>query len=179
MGKQWNQWETLLFLGSKIIADGDCSHEIKRCLILGRKAMTNLDNLLKKQRHYFADKGLSSQSYGFSSSHVWMWGLDHKEGRVPNNWCFQTVVLEETLKSPTKIKPDAENRQKEAQGKGGGLGTRVCRSRRKMNGSTEHLCVIMQLHVVAEIQGPCLKPRAVFLHWSEEIWPAVTSTCSL
>ena len=60
------------FLGSKITEDGDCSHEIKRCLLLGRKAMTNLDSILKKQRHYFADKGPSSQSYSFSSSHVWM-----------------------------------------------------------------------------------------------------------
>ena len=66
-----------MFLGSKITADGDCSHEIKRCLLLGRKAMTNLDSILKKQRHYFADKGLSSQSYGFSNSRVWMWELDH------------------------------------------------------------------------------------------------------
>ena len=61
-----------IFLGSKITADGDCSHEIKRCLLLGRKAMTNLDSIFKKQRHYFADKGPSSQSYGFPSSHVWM-----------------------------------------------------------------------------------------------------------
>ena len=58
--------------GTKITADGDCSHEIKRRLLLGRKVMTNLDSVLKKQRHYFANKGLSSQSYGFSSSHVWM-----------------------------------------------------------------------------------------------------------
>ena len=58
--------------GSKITADGDCSHEIKRCLLLGKKVMTNLDSILKKQRHYFANKCLSSQSYGFSSSHVWM-----------------------------------------------------------------------------------------------------------
>ena len=58
--------------GSKIIADGDCSHEIKRCLLLGRKVMTNLDSILKKQRHYFVNKGPSSQGYGFSSSHVWM-----------------------------------------------------------------------------------------------------------
>ena len=57
--------------GSKITAEGDCSHEIKRHLLLRRKAMTNLDNILKR-RHYFADKGPSSQSYGFSSSHVWM-----------------------------------------------------------------------------------------------------------
>ena len=57
--------------GSKITADSDCSHEIKRCLLLGRKAMTNLDSILKS-RDYFANKGPSSQSYGFSSSHVWM-----------------------------------------------------------------------------------------------------------
>ena len=60
------------FLGSKITADGDCSHEIKRCLLLGRKVMTNLDSILKKQRHYFVNKGPSSQSYGFSNGHVWM-----------------------------------------------------------------------------------------------------------
>ena len=61
-----------IFLGSKITADGDCSHEIKRCLLLGRKVMTNLDMHIKKQRHYFVNKGLSSQGYGFSSIHVWM-----------------------------------------------------------------------------------------------------------
>ena len=63
--------------GSKITADGDCSHEIKRCLLLGRKVMTNLESILKKQRHYFANKGPSSQSYGFSSGHIWMWELDY------------------------------------------------------------------------------------------------------
>ena len=64
---------TDLILGvSKITADGDCSHDIKRCLLLGRKAMTNLDSILKKQRHYFVYKGPSSQSYGFPSIHVWM-----------------------------------------------------------------------------------------------------------
>ena len=60
-----------IFLGSKITADGDCSHEIKRCLLLGRKVITNLDSILKS-RHYFANKGASSQGYGFSSGHVWM-----------------------------------------------------------------------------------------------------------
>ena len=60
-----------IFLGSKITADGDCSRETKRCLLLGRKAMTNLDSITKS-RHYFANKSLSSQSYSFSSSHVWM-----------------------------------------------------------------------------------------------------------
>ena len=57
--------------GSKITADGDCSHEIKRRLLLGRKVMTNLDNI-EKQRHYFASKGSSGQGYGFSTAHVWM-----------------------------------------------------------------------------------------------------------
>ena len=61
-----------IFWGSKITADGDCSHEIKRCLLLGRKVMTNLDSIIKKQRYYFVNKGPSSQSYGFSFSHVWM-----------------------------------------------------------------------------------------------------------
>ena len=62
---------------------------------------------IKKQRHYFVDKGPSSQSYGFSSSHVWMWDLDYKESWTPKNWCFWTVVLEKTLESPLncKIKP--------------------------------------------------------------------------
>ena len=63
---------------------------------------------IRKQRHYFADKGPSSQSYGFSSSHVWMWELDHREGWVQKNWCFWTVVLEKTLESPLvckEIKP--------------------------------------------------------------------------
>ena len=59
-----------IFLDSKITADGDCSHEIKRHLLLGRKVMTNLDNIIQKQRHYFANKGPSSQGYGFSSGHV-------------------------------------------------------------------------------------------------------------
>ena len=58
----------------------------------------------KKQRHYFTDKGPSSQSYGFSSSHVWIWELDHKEGWVLKNWCFWSVVLEKTLESPLDCK---------------------------------------------------------------------------
>ena len=62
-----------IFLGSKITAYGDCSHEIKRRLLLGKKAMTNLEQYIKKQRHYFANKGPSCQGCGFSSSHVWMW----------------------------------------------------------------------------------------------------------
>ena len=88
-----------ILLGFKINADGDCSHEIKRRLLLGRKVMTNLDSILKK-RHYFANKGPSSQSYDFSSSHVWMWELDYKESWALNNWCFWAVVLEKTFESP-------------------------------------------------------------------------------
>ena len=60
-----------IFWGSKITADGDCIHEIKRCLLLRMKVMTNLDSILKNS-HYFANKGPSSQGYGFSSGHVWM-----------------------------------------------------------------------------------------------------------
>ena len=70
-GETMERVRDFIFLGSKITADGDCSHEIKRHLLLGRKAMTNLDSILKG-RHYFANKGLSCQSYGFSSSHIWM-----------------------------------------------------------------------------------------------------------
>ena len=65
--------------------------------------MTNLDSILRS-RHYFADKGLSSQGYGFSSGHVWMWELDYKESWAPKNWCFCTVVLEKTLESPLDCK---------------------------------------------------------------------------
>ena len=96
-----------IFFGFQITADGDCSHEIKRRLFLGRKVMTNLDSILKS-RHYFADKDPSSQSYGSSSSHVWMWKLDHKESWEPKNWCFLTVVLGKTPESPldnNEIKP--------------------------------------------------------------------------
>ena len=88
---------------SKITADGDYSHEIERRLLLRRKAMINLDSILKS-RDYFANKGPSSQGYGFSSSHVWMWELNHKESWVPKNWLFWTVVLEKTLASPLDCK---------------------------------------------------------------------------
>ena len=89
-----------IFLGSKITADGDCSHEIKRHLLVGRKVMTNLDSILKSRDiNYFANKGPSSQGCGFSSGHVWMWELEYKESWVPKNWCFGTVVLEKTLET--------------------------------------------------------------------------------
>ena len=95
-----------IFLGSKITAD-NYNHEIKRCLFFGRKAMANWQ-YIKKQRRHFADKGPYSQSYGFSSSHVQMWELDHKKGWVLKNWCFQIMVLKKTLECPfdcKEIKP--------------------------------------------------------------------------
>ena len=82
-----------IFVGSKITMDGDCSHEIKRRLLLGRRAMTNLDNILKSR-----DITLLTRSV--SSSHVWMWELDHKESWVLKHWCFWTAVSEKTLQSP-------------------------------------------------------------------------------
>ena len=91
-------------MGSKITADGDCSHEIKRHLLLGRKFITNLDSIFKSRGITFANKGPFSQGYGFSSSHVWMWELDYKESRVHRNWCFWTVVLEKTLENQLDCK---------------------------------------------------------------------------
>ena len=89
------------FGGSKITADGDCSHEIKRRLLLGRKVLTNLDSILKNRDITLSTK---VQSYGFSSSHVWMWELDCAESWVPKNWFFWTVLLEKTLESPLGCK---------------------------------------------------------------------------
>ena len=102
MGKQWKQWLTI-FLGFKITADDDCSHEIKRSLLLGRKVMTNLDSILKS-RDITLSTGVPSQGYGFSSGHVWMWELDYKESWATKNWCFWIVVLEKTLESPLDCK---------------------------------------------------------------------------
>ena len=96
-----------IFLGSKITADGDCSHEIERNVLLGRQVMTNIDSILKSR-----DMALLTKVYiirhSFSSSCVWIWELDHKEGWAPKDWCFRTLVLEKTLESPLdskEIKP--------------------------------------------------------------------------
>ena len=91
-----------IFLGSKITADGDCSHESRRRLFLGRKVMTNLDSILKSRD--IANKGPSSQGYGFSSGHLRMWELEYKESWALKNWCLWTVVLEKTLESPLDCK---------------------------------------------------------------------------
>ena len=84
--------------GSKITADGDCSHEIKT-LAPWKESYDQPRQLIKKLTHYFANKGLSSQRCGFSSSHVWTWETDDKENWAPKNWCLWTVVLEKTLES--------------------------------------------------------------------------------
>ena len=92
-----------IFGGSKITEDGDCSHEIKR-LTPWKESYDQPRQHIKKQRHYLANKGPSSQGCGFSSSHVWMWELDYKESWALKNWCFWTVVLEKTLESPLDCK---------------------------------------------------------------------------
>ena len=93
-----------IFLGSKVIVDGDCSHEIKRRLFPWKESYDQPTQHIKKQRHYFANKGPSSQGYGFSISRVWMWNLDYKESWGLKNWCFWTVMLEKTLESPLDCK---------------------------------------------------------------------------
>ena len=90
--------------GSKITADCECSHEIKRHLLFGRKLMTNLDSILKSGHNYFVNKGPSSQGYGFSTSHVWMWELDYNHSWALKNWCFWTVMLEKALESRLNCK---------------------------------------------------------------------------
>ena len=86
--------------GSKINVDGDCSHEIKRCLLLGRKAMTNLKSILKSRDITLPTKVYLVKAVFFPSSPVWMGELDYKESWALKNWCFWTVVLEKTLESP-------------------------------------------------------------------------------
>ena len=92
-----------IFLGFKITADGDCSHEIKT-LALWKESYDKHRQHIKKQKHHFANKGLYSKSYGFSSSHVLMWELNHKEGCVLKCWYLWIVVLEVTLESPLDTK---------------------------------------------------------------------------
>ena len=97
MGKQVETGSDFILGGSRITADGDCSHEIRKRLLLGRKVMINLDSV-DKQRPHSANKGPYSQGCGLLSGHIWLWELDCKEGRAPKNWCLWTVVLEN---SPT------------------------------------------------------------------------------
>ena len=123
MGKKMERVTGFILLGSKSLwmvtaamkLKDTCSLEERWAAVYGvAQSWTQLKRLsiissssrqhIKKQRHHFANKGLSSQSYGFSSSHVWIWELDHKEGWAPKNWCFWTVVLEKTLESPLDCK---------------------------------------------------------------------------
>ena len=95
-GKTVKTVPDFIFFGSIITADGDCSHEIKRCLLLGRKVMPNLDSILKS-RHYFVNKGPSSQGYGLSTGHVWMWELDLQKTeswRIDafKLWCWRRLL---------------------------------------------------------------------------------------
>ena len=101
-----------IFLGSKITADGDCSYEIQTCLLLGRKAMTNLNSILKSRDIPLPTKVHLVKAMFFSSSHVWMWELDHKEGWVPKNWYFWIMELEKTLESPLDCKEIKQVRPK-------------------------------------------------------------------
>ena len=104
MGKKMETVTDFIFLGSRITGEGACSHAIKRYLLLGRKAMTKLDSVLKSRDITLPTKGPCNQSYGFSSSHVQMWEVDHKEAWGSNNWHFWTVVLDKILECPLDSK---------------------------------------------------------------------------
>ena len=101
--EKWKPWQIFILGGSKITADSDCSPKIKRYLFLGRKAMTNLESILKSRDITLLTK-VHIVKASFSRSHVRMWDLDHKEGWVSKNWYFQIVVLEKTLESPLDSK---------------------------------------------------------------------------
>ena len=103
MGKQWKQWQTVFWGGSKITADGDHSHEIKRRLLLGIKVMTNLDSIVKS-RNITLPTNVHLVKAVVLPVVVWVWELEYKESWVPKNWCFWTVVLEKTLESPLDCK---------------------------------------------------------------------------
>ena len=100
MVNRWGIVDDFILGGSKITEDGDCSHEIKRHLLLGRKVMTNLDSILKSRDITLPTKVCLVKAIFFSSSHVWMWELACKESWAPKNWYFWTVVLEKALESP-------------------------------------------------------------------------------
>ena len=96
-GEQWKQWQTLFSCAPKSLQMMTAAVKLKGTCPLKEKLWPRQH--IKRQRHYFINKGLSNQSYGFSSSHVWMWKLDYKETWAPKNWCFWTVVLEKTPES--------------------------------------------------------------------------------
>jgi len=105
-----NKWgnngnsDRLIFLGPKITTDGNCNHEIKRVLLLGRKYITNLGSILKSRDNTLLTKVRLVKAMVFSRIHIWMWELDYKESWAPKNWCFWTMVLEKTVESPLDCK---------------------------------------------------------------------------
>ena len=109
MGKMWKQWQTLFswffifFSPPKSLQMVTAAMKLKDSCYF-KKSYDKHRQCIKKQRYRFASKSSYSQSYGFSSSHVWMWELDYKEGWVLKNWCSQIVVLEKTLESPLDSK---------------------------------------------------------------------------
>ena len=103
MGKQWKLCQTLFFWAPKSLQMVTAAMKLKT-LAPWKKSSDQPRQHIKNQRHYFADKGLFSQSYCFSSGHVWMWELEYKESWTPKNWCFWTVMLEQTLESPLDCK---------------------------------------------------------------------------
>ena len=100
MGKQWKQWQTLFSWAPNSLQMVTAAIKLKDLLAPWKKSYDQPKQHIKKQRHYFANKGPSIQSYGLSSSHVWMWELDCEESWAPKNWCFWNAVLEKTLESP-------------------------------------------------------------------------------
>ena len=103
MGKQWKQW-LILFWRLQNYCTWLLQSWNEKTLAPWKESYDQPQQHIKEQKHHFADKGLSSQSYGFPSSYVWMWELGHKEGWTLKNWCFWTVVLEKTLESPLNCK---------------------------------------------------------------------------
>ena len=102
-GEKWKQWQILFSWAPKLLWTVTAAMKLKDTCSLEGKLCKPRQHI-KKQRHHFANKGPSSQRYGFSSGHVWIWELDYKESRAPKNWCFWTVVLEKTLESPSDCK---------------------------------------------------------------------------
>ena len=103
MGKQWKQWQNLVFWAPKSLQMVTAAMKLKDAYSW-KESYDQPRQYIKKQKHYFANQGPSSQSYDFFSSHMWMWELDHKESWAPKNWWFWTVVLEKILESPLDCK---------------------------------------------------------------------------
>ena len=104
MGKQWKQWQTFIFWAPKSLQMVTAAMNLKDAFSFQKEKLWPIWQRIKKQRHYFANKGPSSQGYGLFSGHVWVWELDCEESWALKNWCFWTVVLEKTIESPLDCK---------------------------------------------------------------------------